>query len=537
MPSPPSVVAAAALDVDVATSAGSSSHRGDRRRLYTAPVCAAPCVLLSLLFVVLWGANTSLLTTGTVLGLAALVTLAGAMMFLENKTTTTGKTTSAAGGKIVLAWLGSLAALFGCMAIVFLVGAGREWRTYIADQTLAALSSLVGAIVCAVVAHGLRLRKKATTAVATRCWASCCACCGLPVLIICVIVVLWSNAMDVQTMALAPPGVLVPARSSDDPTLHLFCSDAGHNASLPTIVFLHGYGGSSRDAHAVRTDPRFTASGLRLCSLDRPGYGWSEGYATIAQADRHFGKIADLTLDVLAAQGIAGDLVLMFHSLGGYHALSLSAAISKRRLRDQPEPPQWRVRGMVAVDAMTPGWFDYEVPRTASECGTAVALAPTGWFWPAVRVVTPTGLPRLVYATGFGGFSDSVGLYGGLANTMLNLNMRRKYIDSRLTESARWGLNCGYALKGQNVLQAAAANEYVALEVLVVIHGLNLTEFGAIASNSTAVNVSRIDLTGQYSTSVSQHEALMLAERASREYVVPAVLRVVRAVVRRDAAV
>ena len=343
--------------------------------------------------------------------------------------------------------------------------------------------------------------------------------------------------MDVQTMGIAPPGVLVPASARDDPTLHLFCSSpiGGHNASLPTIVFLHGYGGSSRDAHAVRTDPRFTGMGLRICSLDRPGYGWSEGYETIAESDRHFGKIADLTLDVLAAQKVRGDLVLLFHSLGGYHALSLSSAIARRRLQDQPTPPQWRVRGMVAVDAMTPEWFNFDEPRTAKECGATVELAPTGWFWPAVRVVTPTGLPRLVYATGFGGFSDSVGLYGSLANTMLNLNMRRKYIDSRLTESARWGVNCGYALEGQKVLQAAASNEYVALEVLVVIHGLNLTEFGAIASNGTSVNISLIDLTGQYPTSVSQHEAVMLAERACREHVVPAVLRVVSEVGRRDA--
>ena len=125
-------------------------------------------------------------------------------------------------------------------------------------------------------------------------------------------------------------------------------------------------------------------------------------------------------------------------------------------------------------------------------------------------------------------------MYGELANTMLNLNLRRKYMDSRITESARWGINCGYALRGQKALQDADTNEYVALEVLVAIHGLNLTEFSAIASNSTAVNVELIDLTGNFSGSVSQHQALMLSEQASRQYVVPSLLRVVGQVSSRD---
>ena len=45
------------------------------------------------------------------------------------------------------------------------------------------------------------------------------------------------------------------------------------------------------------------------------------------QRASQFKHAADLTLDVLAAEKITGDLVLMFHSLGGYHALSLAAAI------------------------------------------------------------------------------------------------------------------------------------------------------------------------------------------------------------------
>ena len=544
----------APLDVDTGSRVGGRGGDGPLARISTALAYALLCAILTLLFVGLWAANTSLLTTGTVLGLTALVCLTGAILFIQdsgeaamikggNNTKSEmaeevtievlgGGTPSSLKVKVMLISLALLAAIFCIMAIVFIVGASREFTTYVPDQVLAALSSLTGAIMCLLVARGVCQTKIATViplAESTTCWTSCCVCCGLPSLIICAIIVMWSNTMDVVTMGIVPPGVLIRS-DMGDPTLHLFC-DGVRNSSLPTIVFLHGYGGSSRDAHGVRTDPRFTASGLRLCSLDRPGYGWSEGYSPLAHDKRHFGKIAEITLDVLIKQEITGDLVIMFHSLGGYHALALSAAIARQGFKDRPKPPRWRVRGMVAVDAMTPSWFAFDKPRPTDQCNVNVEPVSTGWFWPAVRVVTPTGLPRIVYATGFGGFSDSVSLYGKLADTMLNLNMRRKYTDSRLVESARWEMNCGYAIEGQKVLQEAAAGEFVALEVLVAIHGLNLTEFGAIASNSTAVKVQRIDLTGKFSGSVSQHEALMLSEEASREWVTPAVLRVARAVV------
>lgn len=70
----------------------------------------------------------------------------------------------------------------------------------------------------------------------------------------------------------------------------------------------------------VRRHPDVQAAGLRFCSLDRPGYGFSRADPA-PLADQHFGRVAKLTAGVLEAQGVEGNLILVYHSLGGYHAL------------------------------------------------------------------------------------------------------------------------------------------------------------------------------------------------------------------------
>ena len=92
------------------------------------------------------------------------------------------------------------------------------------------------------------------------------------------------------------------------------------------------------------------------------------------------------------------------------------------------------------------------------------------------------------------------------------------------------GINCGYAKNGQETLKQQPRGAYVRLEVLVAINGINITQFSQIASNSTNVNVELIDLSEEYSKEVSQHQALMLSQKASTDYVVPAVLRILESV-------
>ena len=517
----------------------------------------ASCSLCSLICIILLSANTNFLSSGIILGLVALLALAG---FIVTRETYSGggsrkanhyedkasdevtgttmepkmcqKNGCRSGPIVPKSLLVSLLLLFlaFCTAIiVFLVALGQEWQVYQPDQAIAAVTSLLGLLVCLAIIH--RIKKSwLNTDMENQmlgCCTCCCTFCGLPTLFICTFVVLWSNAADTHTMAIQPVGKLVP--TTEGPTLHLYCTSprGGHNVTLPSIIFLHGYGGSSLDAEGVRSDPRIEARGAKFCSIDRPGYGFSEGYMMEDPEKRHFGRISSLTLEVLEKGGVTGDLVLVFHSLGGYHALSLAGAISKR------DDSLFRVRGMVAVDAMVPEWYEYNRRRESAYCSETSELLPNGWFWPLVRVATPSGLPRIVYATGFGGFADSVNLYPEkYRDNILNLNMRRKYIDSRITEGERWAINCGYALQGQHVLQNAS--DYVRLEVLVAIHGINITHFSEISSNETEINVELIDLTGDYPSQVSQHEALMLGEKAAREHVVPSLLRVLQSIIRRD---
>jgi hypothetical protein len=154
-------------------------------------------------------------------------------------------------------------------------------------------------------------------------------------------------------------------------------------------------------------------------------------------------------------------------------------------------------------------------------------IGDAGWFWPAVRTVTPSGLPRLVYSTGYGGFSDSVNLYPApLPSLILNLNMRRKYIDSRIVEGERWGINCGYAHMGQVLLmEKIIIEKFVILEVLVAVHGINNTRLSDILNGTDKARVVNIDLSDEYKPNM-QHQALMLGDSPSKKYVVPALLRV-----------
>ena len=166
------------------------------------------------------------------------------------------------------------------------------------------------------------------------------------------------------------------------------------------------------DAQSVRDNPTYNEHGIRFCSIDRPGYGWSEGYFN--NNPDNFNDVAKLTLQVLQKEEITGDLILNFHSLGAYHALALSAEILKLNQKETEKSTKlWKIRGMVAVDAMVPEWYNYDKKRETTHCSTTAPLTDgndTG-FWKLIRTVVPSGGPRLLYATGFMGFSDQVNLY------------------------------------------------------------------------------------------------------------------------------
>jgi pimeloyl-ACP methyl ester carboxylesterase len=576
----------ATLEADVADDAEVCVVPAIHRR-FTAVGCCLPSVCFLFLFILLWSTKTTFLTTAVYFGLMSLTLFIATLIFLdmdmdtpvyspsptnkqvqfsdvsasESISTTKTKTgkNSCCGTTHTYHWITIyccviLSILYFTSSLVLFIGAGNEWQRYKSDQIVAGVVSLLATFICLQIIRSIRSSWNISNPniQTTGCLTCCCTVVGLPMLAFCTLLVLWNSTLNVHTMRLAPPGKLVSTTeiTSDGmkvagPTIHLYCTATNHdgsvhegsyNTSLPTVLFLHGYGGSSLDAQSVRDNPTYKEHGIRFCSIDRPGYGWSEGYFN--NNPDNFNDVAKLTLQVLQKEEITGDLILNFHSLGAYHALALSAEILKLNQKETEKSTKlWKIRGMVAVDAMVPEWYNYDQKRETTRCSTTAPLTDgndTG-FWKLIRTVVPSGGPRLLYATGFMGFSDQVNLYPKqYINTIQNLVMRLKYFDSRIVESQRWSINCGYAKIGQQLMMNDTSKDYVRLEVLVAIHGINNTRFENIASLETQVNVEAIDLSQTFRTGL-QHQAIMLRDNSASDYIVPAILRVVDSIIKHDA--
>lgn len=284
--------------------------------------CGVPTIILSLIFTLLWSLNTNVLTTGLFLGMLSLVTLSATVILNDMELNThaskkDGKNTccltTSTHHLIIITLIVIICIIFFVSSIVLFVGASKEWPKYVLDQALAGIVALGAVAACALFLKGIHESWKihSKREQKTGCWTCCCATCGVPTIAICMVVILWNSSMNASTMVLVPPGILV--KTENGPTLHLYCTPSlktsdnsggsstrtEYNKTLPTVLFLHGYGGSSLDAQGVREAPKFIESGARICSIDRPGYGWSQGYQSTSNDQQHFGYVAELTLEVL----------------------------------------------------------------------------------------------------------------------------------------------------------------------------------------------------------------------------------------------
>ena len=128
------------------------------------------------------------------------------------------------------------------------------------------------------------------------------------------------------------PGKLVEVNSHK---VHIHCTGRG----LPTVVLEAGLGGTSLEWVRVQ---RQLSRHTRVCSYDRPGYGWSE----LTTAPRDAATIAAELKDLLVRSGEPGPYILAGHSLGG-HIIRLFASNYSDR-----------VAGLVLVDASHEDMFD-----------------------------------------------------------------------------------------------------------------------------------------------------------------------------------
>jgi pimeloyl-ACP methyl ester carboxylesterase len=112
---------------------------------------------------------------------------------------------------------------------------------------------------------------------------------------------------------------------------HLFCTGTG----TPTVILEEGAGGASLNWVWIQ---RTVAATTRVCSYDRPGYGWSDPSDTPRDAET-VGRELDA---LLKSADEKGPFIVVGHSLGGAYARMFAA-----QQRDD-------VVGLVLVDATSP---------------------------------------------------------------------------------------------------------------------------------------------------------------------------------------
>jgi pimeloyl-ACP methyl ester carboxylesterase len=136
---------------------------------------------------------------------------------------------------------------------------------------------------------------------------------------------------DPDMAGFPPPGQLVAV---DGHQRHLFCTGTG----TPTVILEEGAGGASLNWVWIQ---RMVAATTRVCSHDRPGYGWSDPSDTPRDAET-VGRELDA---LLKSAGENGPFIVVGHSLGGAYARMFAA-----QQRDN-------IVGLVLVDATSPSAF------------------------------------------------------------------------------------------------------------------------------------------------------------------------------------
>ena len=174
----------------------------------------------------------------------------------------------------------------------------------------------------------------------------------------------WQSWAETAARRYPPPGRLVEI---DGHRMHLWCTGAGS----PTVVLISGLGGWSLDWSRVQPE---VAKSTRVCSYDRPGFGWSDTHASSLTPD---GIVSDLHA-LLQAAGIRGPYVLVGQSVGGIYA----------RLFATRYPSE--VTGMVFVDSAHEEQYS-RYPKYGAQAASQLRLLRFA------RYLAPLGLGRLIH--------------------------------------------------------------------------------------------------------------------------------------------
>jgi len=159
--------------------------------------------------------------------------------------------------------------------------------------------------------------------------------------------------------------------------VHLYCTGAG----APTVILEAGLGQASLNWALVQ---RTVAKTTRVCSYDRPGYGWSDAAADVPM------DAANTSQQLYALLRLAGErppYLPVGHSLGGAYARVFATEHRKD------------VAGLVLVDSTHPSHM-----ATASEVGLPPIDAGSSWAFVASsdilwKVVVGLGVAHFTYDT------------------------------------------------------------------------------------------------------------------------------------------
>jgi len=160
--------------------------------------------------------------------------------------------------------------------------------------------------------------------------------------------------------------------------MHLECGQPkGFNASIhPTVLFFHGYRGSSQDFSWIYPQVK---EHTRACVFDRLGYGWSEGSKQLNRP-RDSATMAVEIEEALNIAGITGEFILVGHSFAGLNIPAFMRQIHNSTSRT--------VNSLFLLDVVD--------PTLVQNRGFNSSLNPTAPINSFGLFVLPIGITRLV---------------------------------------------------------------------------------------------------------------------------------------------
>lgn len=198
-----------------------------------------------------------------------------------------------------------------------------------------------------------------------------------------------------------PPGKLVAV---DGVQIHIHCLGSG----APTVVIDAGNGSYSLEWTPIQE--RLSRS-VRVCTFDRPGYGWSEP----GPQPRDGAQVVKELHALLATAGETGPYVLVGHSLGGVHVRLFAA-----------QYPQ-EVAGMVLVDTA----FPLEItPEFEAQMQSSIG------FYQVMHLLSGSGVLRILGPLGGEGALPETArkLPAGLQDAYVNLLLDPKHYRTAMDE-------------------------------------------------------------------------------------------------------